>query len=364
MKKFLFSLLCLVFLSSQAQITINRTNLPTAGITLNIQSLDQIDLDLGTASDQAQIWDFSSLKDGRFDSLLYLSVPATPYTDSIGSSANFALNIDGQIGGALPLTDNYLFLKEQENGIYGTAIAVNALGEIIVLHTENPELIYPFPIEYGLEITDTSSFNADLTSPVEMSLQRNTIKTIHADAFGSVILEGDTIEVLRVLEEAHVRDDFGTVSEAIEYRYNFYATEPNHKHPLVSVMVNQDQKIDLVTWISSINPNQSSDDTAEDSDTEGNSDDQDSTSSVAELNYLNQIEIYPNPSNGMIHLKASNGTTNIESVKVFNFIGQEVYKSNSINTLSLDLSHLEMGTYFVEIQSENQYRSIKKIQIQ
>jgi len=61
-----------------------------------------------------------------------------------------------------------------------------------------------------------------------------------------------------------------------------------------------------------------------------------------------QIGVFPNPSDGIIHL---DNLIHMNSIKVFNLTGQLVHKRqiSSEKTISLDLSDLPKGTYILEV---------------
>ncbi len=81
---------------------------------------------------------------------------------------------------------------------------------------------------------------------------------------------------------------------------------------------------------------------------------------VADLSAENNITVYPNPSAGRFEI---NSTKNrIESITVFNVIGEEVYQSVISNLHStLDLTSFTKGIYFVRIVDENKTVVNKKI---
>lgn len=65
------------------------------------------------------------------------------------------------------------------------------------------------------------------------------------------------------------------------------------------------------------------------------------------------FNIYPNPASDIINLNAQE---NIESVTIYNMMSQEVMNhisSEKMNSLELNISNLENGTYFLKIKSGN-----------
>lgn len=71
------------------------------------------------------------------------------------------------------------------------------------------------------------------------------------------------------------------------------------------------------------------------------------------------LEVYPNPSNGMVNIALKVGTDKELSVILFSIDGKKVYekaglKTNSTGTIRLDFGHLPTATYFLHIRTEDQ----------
>mgnify|MGYP000427090435 CR=1 FL=1 len=79
-------------------------------------------------------------------------------------------------------------------------------------------------------------------------------------------------------------------------------------------------------------------------------------SSVGQENFLD-VNIYPNPFSGIVNLKGD--FTNINGLTVHNLLGQQVHQKdmNVADKISLDLSFLDKGTYFLKFYSEENYAS-------
>jgi hypothetical protein len=71
------------------------------------------------------------------------------------------------------------------------------------------------------------------------------------------------------------------------------------------------------------------------------------TVGLIENSALSDVTIYPNPSNGQYTLKGNN----INSIVVYNLIGEKVFQSAINSTTSeIDLSNMPNGVYFIKIQ--------------
>jgi len=68
----------------------------------------------------------------------------------------------------------------------------------------------------------------------------------------------------------------------------------------------------------------------------------------------NDISIYPNPTNGILHINNTEGL-NISKLELVDIAGKVIYNSQLINEKSeIDMSNQSNGIYFVRIQTDNQ----------
>jgi uncharacterized delta-60 repeat protein len=68
-------------------------------------------------------------------------------------------------------------------------------------------------------------------------------------------------------------------------------------------------------------------------------------------NVLNEITIYPNPSNGIIYFDNINYET--LKVKIIDFKGNIVFEESKYSSSSLDLSHLKQGVYVIDLENKS-----------
>ena len=77
------------------------------------------------------------------------------------------------------------------------------------------------------------------------------------------------------------------------------------------------------------------------------------------------VILYPNPTRDEIYLKLNDTTFGNIEVKVFNLYGQvlEFIELNDkySNDLHLSLSHYDQGVYFVSIQKDSYFKTLKFI---
>jgi hypothetical protein len=69
------------------------------------------------------------------------------------------------------------------------------------------------------------------------------------------------------------------------------------------------------------------------------------TASVDDFNNLNQLVVFPNPSNDMLNIKLSEGIT-LYKVKIYNTLGQMVLETQD---LKFSIENLASSTYFIKI---------------
>ncbi|HLV39892.1 T9SS type A sorting domain-containing protein [Xanthomarina sp.] len=71
--------------------------------------------------------------------------------------------------------------------------------------------------------------------------------------------------------------------------------------------------------------------------------------SIKDYSLDNSISVYPNPTNDFVNLEVSNSVI-IKSVELYNIIGKQVLKTDSVKTL--DLSNLESGVYLLKVSTD------------
>ncbi|WP_298553664.1 T9SS type A sorting domain-containing protein [uncultured Algibacter sp.] len=79
------------------------------------------------------------------------------------------------------------------------------------------------------------------------------------------------------------------------------------------------------------------------------------------VDYSNEnvlVDIFPNPSEGVVNFSVLTSLINIE---VYNTNGEKVIKKNKFSNSSLDISELSNGLYFIKLEDENYNTTIKKL---
>ena len=73
--------------------------------------------------------------------------------------------------------------------------------------------------------------------------------------------------------------------------------------------------------------------------------------------------LYPNPTSHFVQISLPNSAEMINNVTFYDVLGKSIKTVNSISEsqLSIDISEMQKGVYFVEIQTENKTKMIKKL---
>ena len=73
----------------------------------------------------------------------------------------------------------------------------------------------------------------------------------------------------------------------------------------------------------------------------------------------NQLDVYPNPTNGILNIELT-GQQEKELI-LYNTNGQQVYTNKLNKTSTLDLSNLSNGVYYLQIKNEKSVDTKKLI---
>ena len=85
--------------------------------------------------------------------------------------------------------------------------------------------------------------------------------------------------------------------------------------------------------------------------------------STNNFNALEQITLYPNPTNGILNINIPNGLELPNSIEIHNSLGQTLSKKavSRENDLALDVSNLNTGVYFITIQKDSEKSTLRFI---
>lgn len=74
---------------------------------------------------------------------------------------------------------------------------------------------------------------------------------------------------------------------------------------------------------------------------------------------VQELEIYPNPSSGMIYLKSEQ---QINEVTIIDLQGRKIEKVSGNNIQQIDIQHLKTGNYFLELSGDG-FKTMKKVSL-
>ena len=89
------------------------------------------------------------------------------------------------------------------------------------------------------------------------------------------------------------------------------------------------------------------------------------TLSLDETSFENQLQLFPNPTNGLINIETHLNT--LDTIKVFSLTGRKVLEMDvkaTEKTFNINVSKLAKGTYLLVFFKENRFRASKKIIIE
>jgi hypothetical protein len=235
-----FTFLMLVAVTtSQAQIEIGPSDMPVRGDTLRYRASTGTGIDLALTGENV-VWDFSGMSIGAegADTLLSLSSFSQLYQISFNNnllfpqhSANYGVLGNG-FGIPIPIPgfqiqDAYDFYKITNSGFRNVGLGVNVSNFPLTSRRIPVDVIHRFPMRFGNVDTSLSSFN--IAVPSLLYFGQDQVRASVVDGYGTLILPGNTFEVLRQRSVLTRRDTifveqvgFGfrfPEPETVEYRW-------------------------------------------------------------------------------------------------------------------------------------------------
>ncbi|MFA9213997.1 MAG: T9SS type A sorting domain-containing protein [Candidatus Methylacidiphilales bacterium] len=294
----------------QPSPTVTSSVLPIKGDTI-FMALDTVLVSSG-ASGPNRTWDFSTfLNQDILVSRIYIEPSSTPYANKF---LNAKLCRTDGIGSVFSYWDN----SNANKSVYYGFVEPNIYDQN---YNTLPINFYKFPINYGDSYADSTSA---LTNPGAIVGPGKYY--FDADAWGTLKLPKATFSnVLRTKSVIYIGDSSPIInSYSLTTEYAWY--HPNQKEPLLaisSVIINHDLYKKFVLFNNS------------------------STTNLNELTLNNEVDIYPNPTNGMFQISISSYFKKA-IVSVFDYTGKEIQTIDLYNkNTSMNIN--KKGIYFVKI---------------
>ncbi len=349
MKKIITSIVVLILpISLFAQITINQSDLPSAGNMYGITNENATATVDYTTSGPNHTWDFTFLTAAStgIDTFFTLSqLPSGFQTYFVG--ADMADNQGVSVGG-YNLQGSYTSYNNNILGFYNRGFA----GTIPIVNQLLPFVYIPgdqmvkFPLNYN--DTDMSSTYAisGVSGLVEISRHRN--RTNMVDGWGTLQLPSGNYQVLRMKSDISDHDSvsippfFNNVIDNFTHEYKWYASGKGI--PVLQINTNEVGGNETVTQITyqdpSLLPN-----TIQNIQTDNS-----------------EINIFPNPTSDYAFLMPSEKMKNKKMLitDVSGRVLNEIFVS-SIAVTTIDLTLFSEGIYFIRFIHDGNLSSIQKM---
>jgi len=201
--------------NGSAQITITKSNMPTAGQSIIYStSNDSIDV---SATGADTTWDFSQITPVSQDTYKYVSPSSASILYTLQFSGDAALNI--KIAG---LKGAYEFFKTSATQYtsQGLGITLPVVNLPTSIPYTNPDVIYNFPLKYG-NTADSASFYGS-TTITTFTIKFAGKRTNIIDGWGKVITPYKTYNCIRVksiVKEVDSLAGQGINRDRIEYKW-------------------------------------------------------------------------------------------------------------------------------------------------
>ncbi len=351
MKKRILLLSALAISSlTQAQITINASDLPSPNDTVLVGISTQTSLDFQTTGAN-YTWDFSSLtaNSQRIDTFYNVSSASALYQLSFNNflTPNYKAdyynkllnnNLPNIPGGQVSIDKPVFFTKNSssKSEIVGMGVEIN--GVEIPVKADTIDEVYQFPMTYNNSWTSRSYLYMDMNPAFDAIFVRHQLRQSIVDGWGTITTPFGTYDVVRVKSTITYTDSVkiditGTgnpiwlpmpTPQDIEYTW----WSNNNKIPLLKV-------IERGGTTNSIEFR--------------------GTTSYAGVNQQknnNPLSIYPNPTTNVLNINL--GDYNNAQIQVLDITGKTIFNTNTTNTTnSINVSSFNKGVYFIKITTNN-----------
>ena len=348
MKTLLLTLLGLFFaFGAFSQITIEEVDLMQPGDTflIHVDILPTIDINLETGADLT--WDFTGLTNDESNYACFAPNNDLDFNDEF-SYSDFHTYGPGYIyagpGGGAPLDNwGYMMFFTNPDGLYAEGFYSDyGMGYRSTFNTP-AELLMPVPFSYE-NSEDWSSYWEVVVDENVMDhdtlYRRDISKNFNADAWGSIVTDYGTYNVLRTHETGISKDSiFGYVGTTTYFAQEvatdtinkYYFWSKDIRHPVLTVYCdfsNNVLRVDFLMGVLYSDNNQ--------------------------INTSSNINVYPNPANNNISLKGING-----DVQILDYTGRIIFTADTNNNCKIDISNLKQGLYFIKDSEGNTFRFVK-----
>jgi hypothetical protein len=350
-----FSFLFLFALIIQAQVTITQADFPTVGDTVRFSvSYDMQQIGDPDLTGTNYTWDYSSIIPDTQVFVSYIDPASLPtaYGDVFNNVSNPELQASWALPYDLPipplpgitLDNELLFAKIDATGLYRPGLGARINSTHTAVPFDSIQTMYEFPLNYGDTIRSNTTFNLVLPSIGTIKEYRYRTSAVHG--WGTIITPYGSFQAIKVKSVINVMDTIndGTNLYAIpRTETEFVWLSPNNGDEIMQIYSSNSTTI-LYKDIP--------------------------RSQGIENNTLFQnLSLFPNPctDNFTVYL---NSTSHLEQLQlnILDISGRLVqtdnisFDQNSFRK-TIDVSNLQSGVYFVQVQSGKE-KITKKLIIQ
>lgn len=335
------------FSGLNAQITIQSTDMPSAGDTIRTSiALNAAQFDFTTTGTNF-LWDFSGLQSAsqRLDTFKTVQQAPPIFFLSFFKSANLAVRLGA--GGILPgieFDDAWQFINKSTTSYrdFGYGLIIGGLP--LPLRFTNPDVLYTFPMNMG----QTTSSNANLEYAIPgigyISIQRQRQNNV--DGWGSVKTPYGQFQALRLKSTVYEIDSIyiDSIGQGIRIDRNYIEYKwlaKNQKVPVLQVTVD-DVLGNLVVYRDSLR-----------------------NTSVGLASYFEQDQsftVYPNPARNELNFELCSSTNQIATLTIASLSGRLLIPPFTMDLtqgcyqykLPLEKLGLRPGFFVLNVQIGNQ----------
>ncbi len=340
MKKILqlLTLTALLPVVSQAQITIESSQIKLVG-NFAIQSRDTTpDAGILPGGSGSQTWDFSTLKDQSRDSLEFYQVGDTPFA-SLFPNANVAATLDSIAYIYFEKTDDYL----STHGSYGTL----NYGPFTITSTYKyspPQTIIKFPMQLNDQFAEVTRATIQIPGSIvglpfdSIRLVTKKERNVTVDAFGQLTTPIGVYETLRSTEVEVSIDSIYTYSSGIWFPsqgtapktitfFNWWTNENGLGSPVVQLEQDANGNIEA-SWLFEL-----------------------ISSTKATANLL-RVDVSPNPTSQQLRVTLPEGFTG--SLEVYNLNGRLQHSQSATSTSeTIDVQSFVDGNFVLVLKDKS-----------
>ncbi len=328
------------FVSVQAQITINASDIAALGVTA-IQTVDTLpDASITEGGPGMQSWDYTALKDQQESDFKFVIPDETPFYDEF-PNANLAAQSD-------TLGYIYFILNDQAFSIIGTRahFEIDSVTSVDVSVRINPgQSLLRFPATFGDSYNETtfqtiSLDGATIGFPFDsVRLETTTKRSVSIDAYGNMTTPAGSYEVIRSTEMNQSWDSTyilfagvwqlvdGSAEPDTSYDYNFWANTNGLGFPVVQVEYEPEFDAYSVTWLKSL------------------------VTSDEEVFQGPAMELYPNPAVDYLNIRFEEAQTG--TLEIFDMNGKPVASQTlDSSEAQIPVSGLASGTHLLVLRDQ------------